>query len=110
MTENFENFLVFRVNSKQGLRDDGTDTDVLLSERWTNGLRLHLPHPSNLSRPFDLEGAGFGAIILVAYVRGRLPSRHRHCRDFLLLPTAVTPVRDGQHVLSSEGFPACDLC
>ncbi|XP_066311285.1 uncharacterized protein [Miscanthus floridulus] len=98
------------IGSSSYARDDGTDTDVHLSDV---GLRLHLPHPSNLSEPFvtgRLEGAGFGAIILVAYADSRSASDgdYTYAETAASCPPPVTPARDGQHVLGA-GFSCSRL-
>ncbi|KAL6845407.1 hypothetical protein ACP4OV_024902 [Aristida adscensionis] len=80
-------------------RNDGFG-DVVLSDV---ALRLHSPHPPNLSTPFvtgRLEGADFDAIALVAYASD---GDHAYAEAASCPPPlAVTPVREGRLALRAN--------
>ncbi|CAL5088910.1 unnamed protein product [Urochloa decumbens] len=88
------------IGSGSYARDDGSDTDVLLSDSVSDCLALRAS-PS-------LEGAGFAAIILIAYADDShfdSDSGYTYAETTASCPPPVTPARDGQHAsLRSQGY------
>ncbi|KAL6615784.1 hypothetical protein ACP70R_038054 [Stipagrostis hirtigluma subsp. patula] len=78
-------------------RDDGFG-NVVLSDV---ALHLHLPHPSNLTRPFvtgRLEGASFGTVTLVAYA----DDDYAYAETASCSSSPPAPVRAGRRVLQAN--------
>ncbi|KAL6614741.1 hypothetical protein ACP70R_037011 [Stipagrostis hirtigluma subsp. patula] len=92
------------VGSGSYARDDGSGVVIVPDV----SLRLRLPHPSNLSRPFvtgRLEGAEFGAVTLVSYADDG---------DYAYAETASCPppptsVRGARQVLGVDHFSCSRL-
>ncbi|KAL6845290.1 hypothetical protein ACP4OV_024785 [Aristida adscensionis] len=86
------------VGSGSYANDDGSGVVILRDV----ALRLQLPHPSNLSRPFvtgRVEGPDFRAATLVSYADGDYAYG-----EAALCPAPPTPVRGARQVLDADQF------